>query len=437
MRRLLSVCAIVAVLGGGWRLAADLDGSYVVPLDHPAIRYMDAPVSDVITRLNERIRKGEAKLAFDDHFGYLPAVLRELHVPVSSQVLVFSKTSFQAPRISPRTPRCLYYNDEVSVGWVPSGDVVEIAAVDPKQGVIFYTLDQERVDKPHVDRRGECLQCHHSGGTLGVPGLMVRSVYPERSGMPLFHAGTFLTDHRSPLKERWGGWYVTGTSGTQLHMGNVFADNKEKPDEMDVTKGVNITDLAGRFDTGAYLSPHSDLVSLMVLEHQTRITNLITRVGYEVRMAVNDQRAINQALGSPPDELGDSTKRRIANATETLLRYLLFTDEAQLEGAVKGTSQFAEEFAKQGPRDPQGRSLREFELTRRMFKYPCSYMIYSEAFDALPDLARDQIYRRLWEVLTAKDTSKTYARLGDEDRRAIREILQATKKGLPPYWSAE
>lgn len=437
MRRLVSLCAAVAVLGGGLRLAADLDGSYVVPLDHPAIRYMDARVSDAVTRLNERIQKGEVKLAFDDHFGYLAAVLRELHVPISSQVLVFSKTSFQAPRISPRNPRCLYYNDEVSVGWVPGGDVVEITAVDPKQGVIFYTLDQERVDKPHVDRRSDCLQCHHSGGTLGVPGLMVRSVYPERSGMPLFHAGTFLTDHRSPLKERWGGWYVTGTSGAQLHMGNVFADNKEKPDEMDVTKGVNITDLKGRFDTGAYLSPHSDLVSLMVLEHQTRMTNLITRVGYEVRMAVNDQRAINQALGAPPDELGDSTKRRIANATETLLRYLLFTDEAQLDGAVKGTSPFAEEFAKQGPRDPQGRSLREFELTRRMFKYPCSYMIYSEAFDALPELARDRIYRRLWEVLTGKDTTKTYARLSDEDRRAVREILRTTKKGLPQFWSAD
>jgi len=437
VRKRLAVCGAVLVLGGGLRLAADLDGSYVVPLDHPAIRYMDAPVYDTITRLNERIQKGEVTLAFDDHFGYLPAVLRELHVPVSSQVLVFSKTSFQAPRISPRTPRSLYYNDEVSVGWVNGGDVVEIAAVDPRQGVIFYTLDQERAAKPRIDRRGECLQCHQSGGTLGVPGLMVRSVYPQRSGMPLFTAGTFLTDHRSPLKERWGGWYVTGTSGTQLHMGNVFADNKDKPEEMDVSKGVNVTDLKDRFDTGAYLSPHSDLVSLMVLEHQTRMTNLITRVGYEVRMAVHDQRAINQALGSPPDELGDSTKRRIANATETLLRYLLFTDEAPLDGEVEGTSSFAAEFANRGPRDGRGRSLRDFELTRRMFRYPCSYMIYSEAFDALPDLARDRIYRRLWEVLTGKDTTKTYARLNSDDRRAILEILRATKQGLPQYWSAD
>jgi hypothetical protein len=436
MRKATLVAALLAAGGGLWRLAADLEGSYVVPLEHPAIAYAKTAANDAVTKLNERIAKGEVRLAFDDRLGYLPAVLKELQVPVSSQVLVFSKTSFQASRISPANPRALYFNDEVSVGWVPGGDVVEFASEDPTLGVVFYTLDQSKVERPRAERRGDCLQCHHSGNTLGVPGLMVRSVFPEPSGMPLFQGGTFLTDDRSPMKERWGGWYVTGTHGTQLHMGNNVTENREKPDEMDLRKGANITDLSGRFDTGRYLTPYSDIVSLLVLEHQARMTNLITRVGYEVKMALHDQQSINQAMGRPLDEMGDSCRRRINNAAETLLRYMLFTEESPLTDDVHGASRFAQEFAAMGPRDPAGRSLRQFDLHRRTFRYPCSYMIYSEAFDRLPEAARDRIYQRLWEVLTGQDTSKTYARLTEDDRKAIREILLATKKGLPGYWKA-
>jgi hypothetical protein len=179
--------------------------------------------------------------------------------------------------------RALYFTDDVSVGRVPGGDVVEIASVDPRQGVVFYTMDQESGPKPRIDRRDECLQCHASGGTLGVPGLMVRSVFVERSGMPLFNAGGFVTDHRSPLSQRWGGWYVTGTHGSQRHMGNVFVEDRDHPDVLDREKGANVTDLHGRIDIERYLAPSSDIVALMVLEHQTRMTNLITRVGWEVR----------------------------------------------------------------------------------------------------------------------------------------------------------
>ena len=179
---------------------ADLDGSYILPQDHAAIQYNTAPVTDRVAELVQQLRDGKVKLAFDERHGYLEAVLKALDVPVSSQVLVYSKTSFQAPRISPRMARALYFTDDVFVGWVPGGDVVEIASVDPRQGVIFYTMDQDPGPKQRIDRRDECLQCHASGGTLGVPGLMVRSVYVERSGMPVFHAGGFVTDHRSPFR---------------------------------------------------------------------------------------------------------------------------------------------------------------------------------------------------------------------------------------------
>lgn len=416
-------CAGIAALGVVCAFA-DLDGSYVLPLDDAAIQYATRPLADPVTFLQKRLDRGEAKLGYDPDFGYLISVLKNLDAPVSSQILVFSKTSFQAPRIFPRTPRALYFNDRVAVGWVKGGDVVEVAAADPRQGVVFYTLDQEQTARPQFRRRDDCLQCHATGSTLGIPGLLVRSVYPDAVGMPLFHRGGFITDHRSSLAERWGGYYVTGTHENQTHLGNVTYEDADPP---------RPAAMHG-FDAGAYLSPHSDIVALMTLEHQSRMENLITRVGYETRMALESEAAINLALKRPVDERSESTTRRINGAAEELVRYMLFTDEAPLAGRVAGTSGFAAEFEKRGPRDRRGRSLRQFDLTRRMFRYPCSYLIYSEGFDALPGAARERIYRRLWEALTGSDRTPAFAKLTAADRQAILEILLDTKKGLPEYW---
>jgi hypothetical protein len=426
----ITFLVVASAIGG-------LSGSYLLPIDHEAIRYSTAPVDDVITRLQSRIDSGEVKLQRDENFGYLRSVLRALDVPESSQVLVFSKTSFQAPRIAPRTPRALYFNDHVAVGFVRTGDVLEFAAHDPHLGIVFYTLDQDAGPKPHFDRRDTCLQCHQSGGTLGVPGLVVRSVYPDSSGMPLFHAGTFVTDHRSPLKERWGGWYVTGNTGDQFHMGNAIVTDRNQPSELEKTETQNLTDLRNKIDTGAYLAPHSDVVALMTLEHQTRMVNLMTRVGWEAKLAQFDDAAINKALNRPAGELSDSANHRIDSAVEELVEYLLFSGEVKLTAPVQGTSAFAREFAAQGPKDASGRSLREFDMHTRMFRYPCSYMIYSEAFDGMPAVVRERLYRRMWQVLTSDEKKPAFAHLSAADRQAIRDILAATKKGLPEYWTAK
>jgi hypothetical protein len=426
---LLGSAAAAAIALGG------LSGSYVVPLDHPAIDYAKRPVTDPIARLQSRVSSGQVKLEFAGETGYLRSVLKELRVPLESQVLVFSKTSFQAPRIAPRLPRALYFNDDVSVGWVQAGDVLEFAAVDPQQGVIFYTLDQEESAKPRFVRRDTCLQCHASGSTVGVPGLVVRSVYPEPSGMPLFQAGSFITDHRSPLKERWGGWYVSGKHGSQTHMGNALARDRDKPDQLDNNGTQNVTDLAKYFDTGAYLTPHSDIVALMVLEHQTRMTNLITRVGFEARMALHDNAVMNRALGRSDEEISESTNRRINSAVDELVQYLLFAGEARLSEPVRGVSGFAEGFARNAPRDSHGRSLRDLDLQTRLLRYPCSFLIYSEAFDGMPAIVHERVYRNLWRVLTENDSDPTFAHLSAADRKAIVEILKETKKGLPDYWN--
>lgn len=415
---------------------AGLSSSYMLPVDHDALQYSKGEVNDQISRLQKRVDAGEVQLRYDDEFGYLRSVLKELSVPASSQVLVFSKTSFQAPRIAPRTPRALYFNDSTTVGFVRTGEVLEFATLDPRQGTIFYTLDQEKASHPRFERRDICLQCHQSGATLGVPGMMIRSVTPDRNGMPLMSLGGYITDHRSPLKERWGGWYVTGTSGEQAHMGNAVVQNPGEDDRLPVSEGNrNVSSLTRFLDTGAYLTPHSDIVALMTLEHETQMGNLITRVGWEARMALYENDAINRSLGEPAGSLRESTVHRVNAAAEELLEYMLFSGEAKLAEPIKGTSGFSEEFSKRRPRDAKGRSLYELDLKSRMLRYPCSFMIYSEAWDSMPAMVKDRMYQRLWDVLSGKEQSAKFAHLSSADRKAIAEILSGTKKGLPTYWN--
>jgi hypothetical protein len=218
-------------------------------------------------------------------------------------------------------------------------------------------------------------------------------------------------------------------------MGNTLVDDKDHPELFDKSKGTNTTDLKPFFDTGGYLTPHSDVVALMMLEHQTRMRNLLIRVGWETRLAVAQQDVMNKALGDAPGTLGDSANRRINNAVEELVRYMLFADETPLKSEIRGTSKFTEEYAQLGPKDSRGRSLREFDLKTRLLKYPCSPLIYSRAFDSLPEIAKLRVYQRLWDVLSGTETSSRFARLSSADRTAIREILIATKKGLPAYWT--
>ena len=233
---------------------------------------------------------------------------------------------------------------------------------------MFYSLDQRRTDKPRFVRREECLQCHASPKTLGVPGHLVRSVYPDAEGLPLLQAGSFQTDHTSPFRERWGGWYVTGTHGVMRHMGNTWVRDPGSPDQLDVETGANVTRLSDRVNLSRYARPDSDLVALMVLEHQTRLHNLLTRANWETRIALRQQEDMNRTLGQPSDHWFDSTRRRSHSHVEDLLKYMLFTEKVRLEAAVAGTSGFQDEFPKTGPRDRHGRSLRDLDLKTRLFR---------------------------------------------------------------------
>jgi hypothetical protein len=411
------------------------------------INYRTAPSHDPVARLAAKIDRAEVRLEADAGGGYLASLLRHLDIPVSSQTLVFSKTSFQRDRISPQAPRALYFDDDTYVGFVRGGDVLELASVDPQLGTVFYTLaqprDPDKAKAPKLIRQTDnCLQCHGSGMTRDVPGLLLRSVFPDRTGQPVLSQGTFLVNHGTPLQQRWGGWYVTGTHGGQRHMGNWCVEDEDRAgEELKATAGSNVTSLAGRFDASPYPSPHSDIVALMVMEHQAEMHNLLTRANYQTRLALRDEEAMNAALGGAARR-SDSTRERIKAACEPALRYMLFADEHLLSDPVKGSSSFAADFESRGPRDALGRSLREFDLRRRLFKYPLSYLIYSDQFDALPPDAKDYLYQRLWDVLNGRGGGDEgggggdFSHLKRRTRRRIVEILRDTKPGLPAYWAA-
>jgi len=256
------------------------------------------------------------------------------------------------------------------------------------------------------------VRCHDSPSvTGGVPGLIVKSVHADGRGEPIVSAGTHLTTDPSPVTQRWGGWYVSGAQGTQPHMGVGL------PAWLDIR----------------YLTSHSDLVALTVLAHQTYIQNLLTLVGYRTRMALYFDRQRNQDLGRSNDYLPDATKRLIENVAEPLVRAMLFVGEASLAEPVSGTSSFSTAFAQQGPRDAEGRSLFELDLERRLMRYPCSYLIYSASFDALPVPAKAYVYRRLWDVLSADDSGDVFSHVSRLDRAAILEILRDTKPEFAAY----
>jgi hypothetical protein len=386
--------------------------------DHPAIAYPSAPATDPVAQLNQDLQRGTIQLTTDGASGYLRSLLDSLKVPIESQIVVFAPDSVQRARISMGNPRALYFNDSVAVGWVRGG-FIELASQDPRNGVIFYAVEQSAIGAPQVRRRADCLSCHYSYATAGVPGMLVRSFLQ------------FAVDQTIPFDKRWGGWYVTGSTGSMRHLGNT--DLARLDPARVPSASLNWRSFEGRFDTSGYLSPHSDVAALMVFEHQMHLMNLLTRIGWEARVA-EARRSSTAAPGSEPP--GDHDRPiALDDAASEVVDYMLFIGEAPIGQAIRGSSGFRERFEQQGPFDRKGRSLRQLDLQRRLMRYPLSYMVYSPLFEGLPGAARDAIYRRLWQVLSGGVRDPQHRVLSLEDRRAIVEILKDTRTDLPSYFS--
>jgi hypothetical protein len=386
--------------------------------EHPAIQYAHRPTRDRVSLLDRAIAQGAVSLAHQQGGGYLRPVLDALGVPAESQLLVFSKTGIQGGRTSPHNPRAIFFDESVVVGYIPGARFLELAAHDPEQGVVFYTIDQTSTARPALTRRTDCLRCHVSSSTLEVPGMINRSTFTRADGGVIPQLGHHTVDHRTRLLDRWGGMYVTGNY-TQfpytvaVHRGNSTVSDYSPAGPATTSTEVFIQWLNSAPETRGYPSPDSDIASMLVFDHQMHAVNLLTRLNWESR--------------------ADGTWRELAGE---LADYLLFVGEVPPPARITPRAGFAERFTAAAPKDRQGRSLRQLDLETRLLRYPCSYMIYTRAFESLPIDARNAVYARMWEILSGRDRDAKYSHLSAADRVAILEILRDTKKDLPEVFRA-
>ena len=393
------------------------------------MNYSASKPNDAITRLQARLSSGVIKFSGRDR-DVLSGLLEELQVPVESQVLVFSKTSLQRQRISPDHPRAIYFSDDCYIGWVPGG-LVEVAAIDPVLGPIFYQLDPSTAQSDPTKsfkRDSDCLRCHGGAFVRDIPSVFVRSLHADENGEMLLQGGSTVVDFRTPFTNRWGGWYVTGKHGSTLHRGNVFSEEKNDELVADFRRGANLVDLDKFFDARSYLTNSSDIVALLVLEHQTAMQNTITRAGMNCRRMLEYQTALQRELKeSSTNELAyDSVRSVFAGAVQDIVDDLLFYKEAELPAGVQGSPAFRQQFVAKARRAASGQSLKDLSLDGHLFQNRCSYLIYSDSFLALPVQLKKRVYARLDEILKADSPEPRYAYLGKAERARIANILRET-----------
>lgn len=443
MKAMVLICALACVGVAPMCPAADTVQRYEA--EYPQIGYSDKPTHNAFYRLQQRLDKGEVKLEWKAPRGYLDSVLKALDISPSSQSLVFSKTSLQIAWISEQTPRAIYFDDENYVAWVDGAPTLELMGVDSVLGPVFYTLDNRSPTAAQkLDRETlRCLNCHDSfslsGG--GVPHFLMVSTNAGVEGDRAQRNASIDTSDSTPMKARWGGWYVTGHDGNQPHLGNIIIRSQADLDNIEALRKPDIDTLKGVFDTAPYITDKSDVVALVILAHQVTVHNLITRANYKSRRFVARE---TQDPNPTWDHFSPKTQKTLRTILEPLVRGLLHADAAPVTAPMVGNSGYDAWFQKQGPKDAKGRSLRELDLKTRVFRYPLSYLIYSDGFKGLPDYAKDYVYRRIDEILRGQDQSPAFAKLSAPDRQSILEILTATDAAFakvasvrPPQSSAE
>ncbi|MEN9652673.1 MAG: hypothetical protein RL303_393 [Verrucomicrobiota bacterium] len=404
------------------------------PFEGPPINYSTTAPRDRATTLNAAHRRRA------DEIRRLPArqrlkwLLDEFGVPAESQLLVFSKTSLQRDLITPETPRALYFSDEAYVGWVPAG-AIEVTVFDPELGATFYVFDAHQTgDAPLLLRDNDCLLCH--ARHEHTPSLRARTVFPDRNGEPLSGSGGSNIAPATPLAERWGGWYVTGGAPGLNHRGNLRGETIGAFEGPKARPTLNLAALTDMADTRRYLLKTSDVIPLLMHDHQVHMHNVLSTAGQETRIALHRWPGMREILGLPVDAPPQGSCLVVFdNQAEKIVDALLFRDEAAWPaGGVGGDGVFAAAYARTRKADPQGRSLRDLDLRTRLFRYRCSPLIYSESFAGLPKPLRDLTLLRLSAGLRAYPPGPGFGHLPEAERQAIHEILSATLPGLPEGW---
>ncbi len=396
--------------------------------DYPWLDYSGVASHNDVAHVIEEMARGKLKLHFREPRGYLDSFLEALKISPTSQSLVFSKTSLQTRIISPATPRAIYFNDDTYVAWISGAPFIEINTMDSSLGPVFYTLNERNDAPPHLQRQTlECLACHDSfslqGG--GIPQFLFLSAYQIQTGKVLTDASAVQTTNETPFEQRWGGWYVTGKLGGMLDLGNLTTTGRPIP--ITQVSRADVPNLDSWFNAKPYESDKSDVVAVMVLESQIDVHNLVIHASYKSRMLLEKDSRGSSKKDLTWQQLPASIQESFRALLEPLVRGMLYVGMVKLPAPVQGTSGYAQWFQARGPFDSHHRSLRDLDLKTRLFKYRLSYLIYSRAFAFLMPSVKDYLYQRLIQILTGHDTTGAYAGIPAHERKAILEILRATK----------
>jgi hypothetical protein len=374
--------------------------------EKPPHNYWQRAPQDRFTKIKTALETGKLPLNRTSEKAFVVSLLAALEISPATQTLVYSTTSLQLSRISPRNPRALYFNEDVYVGWVPRGQI-EIASIDPALGGIFYIFNIPRASAPiRIERSARCFNCHAEFENGRVPGLLLKSVVPGPGGGSLesFHGD--ITGHSIPLKDRFGGWHLTGKHGITEHWGNMVGTLSTAG----LKKYANPPGRQFRWET--YPVSTSDVLAHLLHEHQVGFVNRAVKATYDTRAAL---------------AAGDA-QAMIAKHAAVLTRYLLFADEAKFPaGGIGGDALLKKDFAARARRTKTGLSLRDFDLRTRIFKHRCSYMIHSAAFTGLPAPLKQQVFAELRAALNPAKANPASAHLPAAEKRSIAAILTATK----------
>ncbi len=404
--------------GNGLLYGSDIEFPH---FKEPPHEYQKRTPIDRFTKLKGDIETGKVRLDHTNPKTYLVSLLQTLGISRFTQTLVFSTTSLQLSRISPENPRAIYFNEDIYVGWVPGGKI-EVIGIDPKWGAITYIFEIPRPKSPPplIQRATRCMNCHASGEIGGAPGLLVSSVVPGPGGGSLDAFRQGKSGHAVPFHERFGGWHVTGRHGITKHWGNLTGT-------LSPAGLKTIPNKPGRrFPLDRYPVPTSDILAHLLLEHQVGFVNRVVSATYRARAVL---------AGAVPS-IGDSDAPTFLDReANSLVRYLLFADEAKFPVAgVDGDPLLLKDFSKNRRQNKMGFSLKDLDLSTRLFRFRCSYMIYSDSFSGLPLELKTRVFHQLEQVLSTEANSTDFAYLPISEKRTIRSILRETLSGLPKDW---
>lgn len=425
LQALLKLAVLASCLSSNVVLAQFSRGEEYILVDYAA-----EAEKNPVAILQAQIDSGEVTLEYENDRGYLDSLLEALDINPASQLLVFSPTSLQYKLISQATPRALFFNDNTYIGFVLNSTIVEVTTIDEDKGVVFYTFDNAPQKSRYFERATQsCLVCHDTQGTLGggVPVLMALSSVYSKANLPLVDSIN-ITD-QSPIEDRWGGWYVTGRHGLQAHLGNIILEERGDLDALDDFRIWNLDTLADTayMDPTPYPRDTSDIVALMVLEHQLTVQNQISHIKFKAPALMKRQGLLDDMEAQSWLELSDPAQVLLSGMLNKLVRHLVFLDAANIASRLSGLQEYTDSFQARGPWDSKGRSLRELKLEGTLFRYPLSYLVYSDDLNALPAFAKDYVYQRLAAYLNGEEDLAGNPQYSETDRKAALEILRETK----------